>query len=101
MGILDITLEYKQQFLEWWYSTSPVNFKVANAGPSVFHEYLHCAHMFFSVSINDYDLFVQNHGVLQMMAAQDPSVQYTSMIPQLTTQMHALQLTATPQVTKH
>jgi len=39
----------------------------------------------------------QNHGVLQMMAAQDPSaVQYTSMIPQLTTQMHALQLTATP-----
>ncbi|XP_054287136.1 protein alan shepard isoform X3 [Macrosteles quadrilineatus] len=39
----------------------------------------------------------ENHGVLQMMAAQDPSVQYTSMIPQLTTQMHALQLTATPQ----
>lgn len=32
-----------------------------------------------------------------MMAAQDPStVQYTNMIPQLTTQMHALQLTTPP-----
>lgn len=43
---------------------------------------------------------VDNHGVLQMMAP-DPTgtVQYANMIPQLTTQMHALQLTTAQPVT--
>uniref|UniRef100_A0A1B6K8X2 Protein alan shepard n=2 Tax=Graphocephala atropunctata TaxID=36148 RepID=A0A1B6K8X2_9HEMI len=41
---------------------------------------------------------VDNHGMLQVM--QDPSaMQFTSVIPQLTTQMHHLQLTTPPYIT--